>query len=222
MSGTILSFCKGFGRKAREPQPRNPVADHRLAEVRAYWEGLRSSDAPPLRDAINPRGIAGALEHVFMIERVAPGLARFRLAGSQITDLIGCEVRGMPITTLFDPMARDTLAPVLERVFAGSAIAHLDLEAGRGIGRPALSGRLLILPLMSRPGRIDLALGCLALDAPLGRAPRRFGITRHHVERLVLDPPRAQVAAGADTDAADEPASLSRAYGALRLVHSAH
>lgn len=222
MSGAILSFCKGFGRKVTEPQPRNPVADHRLAEVRAYWEGLRSSATPPLRDAINPRGMAAALEQVFMIERVAPGLARFRLAGSQIADLIGCEVRGMPITTLFDPVARDTLAPLLERVFAGPAIAHLDLEAERGIGRPALSARLLLLPLMSRLGQIDLALGCLSLDAPLGRAPRRFAIARHHVERLVLDPPIPQAPAVADTKAASEMPLPSRAYGALRLVHSAH
>lgn len=223
MQGKIISFGKSFGIRMSGTDGTIRPATTALQQVRAYWEALRVGDAPPLREAIDPRGIAGALEQVFMIERIAPGLARFRLVGSQITDMIGSEVRGMPVSILFDPIARDKFAPVLEQVFTGPAIAHLELEAERGIGRPALGARLMLLPLMSRPGQVDLALGCLALDAPAGRAPRRFAIARMHVERLVMSAPAPQSVA----TALAEPAAdfglppPPRTSGHLRLVHSA-
>lgn len=147
-----------------------------LAEVRAYWEGLRDGATLPRRDQIDPRGIAGALENTFLLERVAPGVARFRLAGMQLHDAMGMDVRGMPVTALVEPPARTRLAEALEAVFAAPGVLELWLEGERGIGRPALEGRMLVLPLVSSRGVSDLALGCLAMDGVLGRAPRRFAI----------------------------------------------
>lgn len=148
-----------------------------LAEVRAYWEGLRGGGSLPERDQIDPRGIAGALENTFLLERVAPGIGRFRLAGMQLHDLMGMDVRGMPVSTLFEPPARTRLSDGLENVFASPAILELWLEAERGIGRPALEGRMIVLPLTGMRGETDLALGCLAMEGSLGRAPRRFAIS---------------------------------------------
>jgi hypothetical protein len=147
-----------------------------LAEVRGYWEGLRDGAALPRRDQIDPRGIAGALESTFLLERVAPGVARFRLAGMQLHDLMGMDVRGMPLTALIEPLGRSRLTEAMETVFATPGILELWLEGERGIGRPALEGRMLVLPLISSRGVSDLALGCLALEGGMGRAPRRFAI----------------------------------------------
>lgn len=148
-----------------------------LAEVRAYWEGLREGGALPERDRIDPRGIAGALESTFLLERVAPGIARFRIAGMQLHDLMGMDVRGMPMSALYEPAARNRLADGIEGVFAGPAVLELWVEAERGIGRPNLEGRMIILPLVSLRGETDLALGCLAMEGSMGRAPRRFAIS---------------------------------------------
>lgn len=148
-----------------------------LAEVRAYWEGLRDGGGLPERDRIDPRGIAGALENTFLMERVAPGIGRFRLAGMQIHDLMGMDVRGMPVSALFEPAARNRLADGLETVFSNPAVLELWLEAERGIGRPALEARMIVLPLIGMRGETDLALGCLAMEGALGRAPRRFAIS---------------------------------------------
>lgn len=149
-----------------------------VREVRAYWEALRDDQDLPRREQINPRGMAGALHQVFMVERIAPGLARFRLAGMEINDLMGMEVRGMPLSAMFDPAARARLAELVEKVTATRTIVELDLEADRGIGRPALRARLLLLPLKGTAGEADLILGCLACDGQIGRAPRRFVIAR--------------------------------------------
>ena len=147
-----------------------------LAQVRAYWQGLRHGMALPQRDMIDPRGIAEALESTFLLERVAPGIARFRIAGMHLHDLIGLDVRGMPLSTLFDPAARTRLAEGLEAVFTTPAILEMWLEAERGLGRPRLEGRMLVLPLSDAQGDSTLALGCLALAGALGRAPRRFAM----------------------------------------------
>ena len=149
-----------------------------IREVRAYWDALRDDQDLPRREQINPRGMAGALHQVFMVERIAPGMARFRLAGLEINDLMGMEVRGMPLSALFDPAARARLAEVLEKVMTTRTIVELDLEADRGIGRPALRARLVLLPLQGTAGEADLILGCLACDGQIGRAPRRFVIVR--------------------------------------------
>ena len=184
MDDKVIPLGKGFARRTADTCGLTGAQAQPLREVRAYWEGLRQNGAVPSRDAVDPRGLAGALEQVFMIERIAPGLARFRLVGSRITDLVGCEMRGMPFTALFDPMGRSKIGPLLEGLFAGPAILQVDLEAERGIGRPAPRAHLMLLPLMSQVGKVDLALGCLTLDAPIGRAPRRFAIARSLVEKL--------------------------------------
>jgi len=155
-----------------------------LAEVRAYWEGLRQNADLPRRDEIDPRGIAGALENTFMLERVAPGIARFRLAGMQLHDMMGMDVRGMPVSSLIEPQGRIRLAEALEGVFAGPGTLEIWLEGERGIGRPALEARMLLLPLTATRGTTDLALGCIALDGALGRAPRRFAIAGVMAEKI--------------------------------------
>lgn len=147
-----------------------------LHQVRAYWEGLRRGDKLPLREAVDPRGIAGALDVVFMAERIGPGLARFRIAGMKINELCEAEVRGLPLSLLFAPPARPQFSATLERVFSQPTIAELAVEAERGIGRPALEGRILLLPLVSSRGLPDLCLGCFALEGEVGRTPRRFAI----------------------------------------------
>ena len=82
---------------------------------------MREEDTIPPRSAINPRGIEDALEYAFILDSVAPGVARFRLAGSHLTDLMGMEVRGMPITAMFVPAARKELSTLLAEVCAPPA-----------------------------------------------------------------------------------------------------
>lgn len=159
-----------------------------IAQVRGYWEGLRSGNALPLRSAIDPRGIEGALDCAFLLERIAPGIARFRLAGMALADLMGMDVRGMPLSAFVDPAGRERLGGVLEQVFSGPSVLDLSLEAERGIGRPALEGRMLILPVRGDAGA-DLALGCLATDGGTGRSPRRFHISRALLEPLSVSVP---------------------------------
>jgi hypothetical protein len=156
-----------------------------FAELRGYWEALRHDGQLPRRSDLDPRGIASTLNRVMMAEKIAPGLARLRLAGSAYADVLGMEVRGMPLSCLFDPMARKALEIAVAEVYTGKTAVTLLLEADRGLGRPALSGQLLMLPLRDDDGQVDLMICCLALRGAAGRTPRRFQIL--HVKREPLD-----------------------------------
>lgn len=159
-----------------------------ISEVRAYWEALRNGCLVPMRSEIDPRGIERALEQAFILERVAPKVARFRLAGMHLTDLMGMEVRGMPVTSFFTAAARVRVAEAVEQVFASPAAAELGLMAETGFGKPTLEARMLILPLQSDLGDVSRALGCLIADGRIGRAPRRFEIVEATVTALAGSP----------------------------------
>ena len=193
-----------------------------IQAVRGYWEALRTGGALPRRDQIDPRGIAQALENVFLIERIAPGLARFRLAGMHVNDIMGLDVRGMPLTTLFEPNARTRITDALEPVFAGPSVLEIWLEAERGIGKPALEARMILLPLTGSAGEPGLALGCLASVGTIGRMPRRFGVAG--LVREPLAAPTAELLVARDYSFAEAAVTYlpppPRGMPHLRLVHS--
>ncbi len=188
-----------------------------LQDVRAYWEAMRIEGRLPRRDDINPRGMASALEQVFLVEQVAPNHGRLRLAGMGLADLLGMDVRGMPVTALLEPTSRSKLSEALGGLFRGDHILDLWLEAECGIGRPPLTARMLILPLIGSHGEPDLALGCLCAKGNVGRTPRRFTISRMVREKL-------GAAASVDSASAfaDPPRPLHPPKGRpnLRLVSS--
>ncbi|RYH12053.1 PAS domain-containing protein [Tropicimonas sp. IMCC6043] len=158
-----------------------------LQTVESYWDSLRGGRPMPDRAELDPRRIQTALAHAFILERLAPGVARFRLAGSHLNDLMGMEVRGMPLTSFFLPDARKRVSQSLVHVFDEPAKAWLTLSGDRGIGKPPLDACLLILPLRADSGEVSRALGCLATLGPVGRAPRRFDIRSTAVTPILPD-----------------------------------
>jgi len=184
-----------------------------LAQVHAYWDALRGGRAVPLRSEVDPRGIEAALEFTFILERLAPQVSRFRIAGSVLSDIMGMEVRGMPPTCLFAPEERAEVARHLDRVFADPAVTEMDLVSVAGYGRPQLSGRLLLLPLRSDLGDISRALGCLVPEGQIGRPPRRFGLRDVRHRALTPGPAHIRIVHGAGrTETAEGLAEPVRRY----------
>ena len=150
--------------------------DPALRHVQTYWDEIRMGRIAPARADISPRGLSPALDRAFILERIAPGLARFRVAGRSLARAMGMEVSGLPLSTYFRPEARDRLADLLEEVFQGPASLRLSLTAPTGIGRPQFAGQMLLLPLRDDLGGMSRALGCLVTSGKPGRTPRRFSI----------------------------------------------
>ncbi len=190
----------GYGGRAAAAPPAE------FAQLEALWQALRppGGGLPP-RAAVQPQGMARLLDRMMLLERLAPGVARIRLAGSRLTDLMGMDLRGMPFTALILPPDRAAAAAAVDRVFAGPAIVTADFEGERGFGRPALAARLLLLPLTGPQGAADRALGVMVLEGAPGRAPRRFALARA-VERPVPGLSAAMARLPAAPGMAEDPA----------------
>ena len=158
------------------------------AEVRAYWETLRRGQLVPYRSEVDPRAIENTLPYAFIGEKVAPGHVRLRIAGTHLTDLMGMEVRGMPLSALFDPTARKQLSETLEQVFDGPAAVAMTLSGDTGFRRPELVARLVLLPMRNDLGDVSRVLGCLESSGRTGRTPRRFVISETRVDKLRSTP----------------------------------
>ncbi|WP_254436099.1 PAS domain-containing protein [Ruegeria arenilitoris] len=191
-----------------------------IRQVEAYWTALLTGDGVPKRSQVDPRGLENVLEYTFILERIAPGLARFRLAGSHLNKLAGMEVRGMPLTAFFEPSARGQISDALEQVFAGPAIAELGLVSAGRLGRIQLQARMILLPLKSDLGDISRVLGVMVCDGVIGATPRRFTIPDTRIRAVSdMQAPQQQVERELAGFAEDQEA-FKRPGSHLRLVSS--
>jgi hypothetical protein len=181
-----IDYVKGSNIIGLEPRRMDDVFPA-VNVIEGYWTALAAQWGPdpvPPRSRIDPRGIDSALANAFILERMAPGVGRFRLAGSHLADLMGMEVRGMPLSALFLPDARDTAAQTLERAFSAPARVTLLLSGERGIGRPPLDARMVLLPLRDEEGQVTRILGGLEAKGNVGRQPRRFTVVEERLADL--------------------------------------
>jgi hypothetical protein len=179
-----------------------------LAQVRGYWEGLRRQDTLPARTALDPRGLSGVLDRVFLAERIGTGLAQVRIAGSGLAEFAGMDLRGLPLSCLFTPESRPLLAQSLERVFTAPCVAELDLGSDRGVVG-VVTARVLFLPLAAEGDR-RMVLGAMAFAAGT-HAKCKFQVLARREEAVVLAPAPVEI---------DRRAEAARRYGHLTLVHS--
>ena len=191
-----------------------------IRQAEAYWTALLTGDGVPMRSQIDPRGLENILEYTFVLERIAPGLTRFRLAGSHLNKLAGMEVRGMPLTAFFAAPARDKIQEVSEQVFAQPAIANLHLESNGRMGRVQMQARMLLLPLQSDLGDVSRILGVMVSDGAIGATPRRFTVAQSDLRPVadvqVQQPQSRPVEAGF----AEDQKGFERPRSHLRLVVS--
>ncbi len=168
-----------------------------LDDLERYWRSLRGASRLPVRHEIDPARIDAALPHSFVLERVAPGVARMRVAGQKLSALFGMEARGMPISSLFAAGDRVPLATMLELAFKTPALVEFAVRSPRRVGRPLLAGRMLLLPLLDNDGQVTRALGAVVLDGANGKTPRHLEIPVEVAPRIEpLDTPQPTQTAG--------------------------
>ncbi len=149
-----------------------------LESLERYWQALRHAQRIPSRNDIEPSQIDSALPHAFILQRVAPGIARMRVAGQKLHDLLKMDARGMPLSTFFAPEARDDIARLVEAAFTEPAIIGVPLNSPGNLIRPHLTGTMLLLPLRDNKGETTRILGAMVTEGETGTRPRRFEITK--------------------------------------------
>jgi len=129
-----------------------------LRELEAYWEALRPSDRIPDRSNVRPDGLLNVLDVTFILERVAPGVSRFRLAGHKISDFLGVQAENVPLTALFNATSQQEVAATVEKVFTQPAILKADLVSLGSVGRPKINAEMAI-PTKRRGKRHHARIG---------------------------------------------------------------
>lgn len=196
---------------------RKPEADDPFDFVETYWRSLRTDNGVPLRSQINPQELRPVLSNVFILERIAPGLAKFRIAGSRMTALAGIEVRGMPITSFVRSPHRAVCSEAIETCLQNPAIVDIpilvrDLQHG-----PTLPGSIRLFPMTCDLGRVSRILGVLDVEGPIQSEAHRIDMTGFQVRDLEAEIPRHPAPL---VECAEAPAPF-RAPPRLELVYSA-
>lgn len=92
------------------------LKDKRLVELHEYWRDKRVSAPIPARADIHPRDFVNHLPRVFIINVLPDGGFSFRLAGTAIVDLFGCEPTGKSLPQALGPQAARLASAVFTAV----------------------------------------------------------------------------------------------------------
>jgi len=135
-----------------------------LKKVEAHWAAKRSFGSIPSQADLAPEPLNDALSYCFILERLSPTIARFRVAGQGLNDLLRLEARGMPLSAIFTPEGRAQLGPIINSVCEVPEIVEIPVTASRGIIGGPLRGR--------GTQRLSPVIRTIAENAPPAPAPQ--------------------------------------------------
>jgi len=150
---------------------QNPI----FTNLFEHWSALRQGIDVPGRSEIDPRIFPDALENTFIFERIAKGDYRIRLAGMNLCDMMGMEVRGQSAASFMRQSERFALQQVLEHILTRPAVGELALVATDIMGKD-INLNMILLPLRSDTGEINRIIGCISYPQSTFAAPLRFSI----------------------------------------------
>lgn len=154
------------------------LSDPIIISIEQYWRTLRHAQHIPARSALDPSRIDGALPYAFILQRVAPGTARFRVAGQKVHELLKMDARGMPFSTLFQTHTRDEIAELIETAFGDPAVLGLPLVSTGTLLKPQVHGAMILLPMQDAVGETNRLLGAFVTSDTVQSRPRRFEINK--------------------------------------------
>lgn len=125
----------------------------------AAWSALPRPGIVPTRTSFDPCAIPSILPVISLIERMAPGEWRVRLAGTELERRWGRELSGLSYAEVLSSQAVDVTHCELDAICrqpCGSwSLRHLELQSGR-----RLQTETLRLPLRDKHGEVALIVSC--------------------------------------------------------------
>ena len=118
-------------------------------EFFAYWDEKRGSARAPDRSEIEPGAVRELLGDIFVLSYDAAAGYPFRVAGTRVCALLGCDQKDRSFSALFAPDARREIEDII------AVVSEEMLAAVAGITATAESGstahlELLLLPFTPR------------------------------------------------------------------------
>jgi hypothetical protein len=145
-------------------------------EFFAYWDGKRGSARAPDRSEIEPGAVRELLGDIFVLSYDPSAGYPFRVAGTRVCALLGCDQKGSSFSALFAPGSRREIEDII------GIVAEEMLAAVAGITAIAEDGSRVHLELLLLPfnNRAHTPLSLTGLLAPFGgghQAIRDFDLT---------------------------------------------
>ena len=106
-----------FGDAARD---KDETLDHHMAftRLRQHWNSLRDTvHQPPKARDVQPHILGAALPFVFLVENLGGEILRLKLGGMHLCDVMGMELRGMPLRC-FLPIMNARALPLRSSLFS--------------------------------------------------------------------------------------------------------
>jgi len=140
-------------------------------EFFAYWDERRGDARAPDRSEIEPGAVRELLADIFVLSYDASGGYPFRVAGTRVCALLGCDLKDRSFSQLFAAASRreieDIIAVVSEEMLA--AVAGITATSQDGT---AAHLELLLLPFNARA---HAPLSLTGLLAPFQSGPTLLG-----------------------------------------------
>lgn len=155
----------------------------------AYWDERRAGAAAPDRCDLEPGPVRALLGDIFVLSCDQSGGYPFRVAGTRLCALLGCDVKGSGFTDFFAPADRRDIEDILgivteEKLAAVAGVTGTNAAGGK------VAMEMLLLPFSSQAhtptsltgllapfGTCSSAVGELGLTSwrYMGHPPQRFG-----------------------------------------------
>ena len=147
-------------------------------EFFAYWDEKRGSARAPDRSEIEPGAVRELLGDVFVLSYDAAAGYPFRVAGTRVCALLGCDQKDRSFSALFAPDARREIEDII------AVVSEEMLAAVAGITATAESGstahlELLLLPFTPRAHAPLTLTGLLAPSESEHSLLRDFKLTSY-------------------------------------------
>ncbi len=130
-------------------------------EVFAYWDNCRGNRPAPERSDIEPGAIRGVLCDTFILAFDHKAGHPFRLAGTRLCALMGCELKGEPFADLWRDGSREEIGTLLKTI-AEETVGLVAAVKGETENGQTVDLELLLLPLRHRGRMPARLLGALS------------------------------------------------------------
>lgn len=175
-------FANGpSGMSHNEPDSGFEMKHSGTRQLFEYWSDLRGGRAAPYKSEVTARGIGRTLaSNTFILENLADGARRFRLAGSGLYDLFGLELRGMSAQSIMQQDSRARMQSLMDECLAAPAVCVFTCNA-EAQGGASLPIEIVLAPLRSDFDQMNRILGAAHVlgdeHTSVESAPRRCLIT---------------------------------------------
>ena len=158
-------------------------------EFFAYWDKKRGEARAPDRGEIEPGAVRELLGDIFVLSYDGAAGHPFRVAGTRVCALLGCDLKDRSFSALFKPDARREIEDIIAVVAEEMLTAVAGITATAEDGSPAHL-ELLLLPFSARAHTPLSLTGLLAPFESGHRVLRDFKVTSW---RYLAQPPQKLV-----------------------------